>query len=217
MTEAQKYTKKPVTIEAMQWDGTFDGYMDLAAWEGIDVQWHPRRTHDTSTNEETGVTSTFEREEPIEEHVRLFVAANDRWLPLEPQEWVLRDSRGFYPCKPDIFEQSYGPAREKVPLVGETYRAEIPKMAPFGIPVTAAGVEDAWKAFIEGKDRPQSVEERILMAVLRSAHQGLAEHERLAELRAAGQGTLVEVMREANEALQRLAAEIAPDEEGNDS
>jgi hypothetical protein len=38
---------------------------------------------------------------------KLFVAANGIWAPMEPGEWIIRDSHGFYPCKPDIFAATY--------------------------------------------------------------------------------------------------------------
>ena len=53
-----------------------------------------------------------------------------------------------------------------------------PMVAPFGIPVDKAElVHDVWSAFIEPGQkpdaRPQSVEERALMAILRAVHEGL--------------------------------------------
>lgn len=40
-------------------------------------------------------------------HGELYVAANNAWLDIEIGEWIIKDSRGFYPCKPDIFAQTY--------------------------------------------------------------------------------------------------------------
>lgn len=37
----------------------------------------------------------------------LWVEANQQWLPIEVGEWIIRDSRGCYPCKDDIFRAKY--------------------------------------------------------------------------------------------------------------
>lgn len=54
-----------------------------------------------------------------------------------------------------------------------------PEMAPFGTPVTYSGVQDVWDAFVTpGQDDdapPQSVEMRMLMAILRSVAAGMIE------------------------------------------
>lgn len=89
MSKPQKYRKKPVEIEAMRWDG--DNAEDIQVWMGLGF--HPVAPADRAKNPE----STAE----------LFVNANSRWLGIETGEWVIRDSRGFYPCKPDIFEATY--------------------------------------------------------------------------------------------------------------
>ena len=45
-----------------------------------------------------------------------------------------------------------------------------PTMAPFGIPITASGVQEVWDTFVkpeQDEDRPQSAEMRMLMGILR--------------------------------------------------
>ncbi|MFR9773121.1 hypothetical protein [Nocardia sp. SC052] len=83
---AQRYRKRPVTIEAMQWTG--DNYPDLYAWTG---------------NRDDG----HEIVAAAPQGLQLWVQANEAWLTLETGEWIIRDSRGFYPCKPDIFAETY--------------------------------------------------------------------------------------------------------------
>jgi len=55
----------------------------------------------------------------------------------------------------------------------------IPRVRPLGIPVdTVSGVQEVWDAFIKpAQDRGdiQSVEERVLMAILRAVYQGIDE------------------------------------------
>lgn len=50
-----------------------------------------------------------------------------------------------------------------------------PSMRPLGILVSADGVKEAWDAIIGplAEDAPQSVEMRILMAVVRSVYDGM--------------------------------------------
>jgi len=79
------YRKRPIVIEAMQWDG--DNIADLWDWAGAANVYGP-----TEAN-------------PL----RLYVAANEAWLDLETGEWIIRDSRGFYPCKAEVFEATYEP------------------------------------------------------------------------------------------------------------
>jgi len=79
------YRKRPIVIEAMQWTG--DNIADLWDWAGAANVYGP-----TEAN-------------PL----RLYVAANEAWLDLETGEWIIRDSRGFYPCKAEVFEATYEP------------------------------------------------------------------------------------------------------------
>ena len=56
-----------------------------------------------------------------------------------------------------------------------------PRMAPFGLPVTADGVREVWDAFVKPSQAddapPQSIEMRELMAILRWAHTRLSPEE----------------------------------------
>lgn len=90
MTGPQKFRKKPVEVEAIQWTGKNPAA--VRAFTGM---------HQIGNGGEHFVFTTQAG------HGELFVAANGAWLDIEIGEWVLRDARGFYPCKPDIFEQTY--------------------------------------------------------------------------------------------------------------
>jgi len=89
MLEPKKFRKKPVEIEAMQWTG--ENGAALHAWMKGDFQ------QTESHGQFTGKDYT----------AMIWVAANDNWSRIETGEWVLCDSKGFYPCKPDIFEATY--------------------------------------------------------------------------------------------------------------
>ena len=90
-TEAQRFTKKPVTIEAIQWTGknlrdvitftdglpagmAWEAYADLVARDGLKIY-------------------TLEG--------KMLANVGD---------WIIRGVKGeYYPCKPDIFEATYSP------------------------------------------------------------------------------------------------------------
>lgn len=83
-----KYRKKPVVIEATQWVG--------------------HRLYD-------GVTPTVEMPMPPVPHYllrkrrrRWQIKTLEGWLNISPNDWIITGIQGeFYPCKPDIFEQTY--------------------------------------------------------------------------------------------------------------
>ena len=84
-----KYRKKPVVIEAVQWDAT------QAAWDAImsmgDVPWKSGEM-----DSKTFIIETLE---------------GDHLVSLG--DYVIRGVKGeFYPCKPDIFEATYDAAEE---------------------------------------------------------------------------------------------------------
>ena len=93
-----KYRKKPVVIEAMQWDGTAEGATPIIEW--------------VLSN---GGTANYVCSDPV------LCSENDGDCPhsivIETLEgpmraglrwWVIRGVVGeFYPCDPDVFEMSY--------------------------------------------------------------------------------------------------------------
>lgn len=88
--QPMKFRKQPVVVEAIQWTGenpyavrNFTGEHRVAAGG----------SHFVFTIQKG----------PAE----LYVAANDAWLTIEVGDWIIRDDRGFYPCKPDIFAATY--------------------------------------------------------------------------------------------------------------
>ncbi len=108
MTENQKlrevlrFTKKPVTIEAVQWDGTKSGIAAIeAAFPGIDT---------------CALSSNLHREEVT--HWRIRTLENGHVV--SPGDWIIRGVKGeFYPCKPDIFAATYDPTALSLPTQAE--------------------------------------------------------------------------------------------------
>ncbi len=86
----QKYVKKPVVIEAVQWDGTPLGAADIIEW--ILLEDGTARYH--SSDEPQGPCLVIDTLEGA--HFA------------RPSDWIIRGIKGeFYPCKPDIFEETY--------------------------------------------------------------------------------------------------------------
>lgn len=99
----QKYTKKPVTIEAMRLAGS------------------PARTHAVYQWIEANTQGSFD---PDAEQLPmsgvsidpgtgfLLIATLEGVMQAKPGDYIIRGVQGeFYPCKPDIFEATYEEAR----------------------------------------------------------------------------------------------------------
>ena len=81
-----KFRKKPVTIEAIQWNGS--NVTELYAFtKGVD---------DVRYSDDTLIIPTLEGD---------MVATKG--------DWIIKGIKGeYYPCKPDIFEATYEPVEE---------------------------------------------------------------------------------------------------------
>lgn len=84
----RKYRKKPVVVEAIQFDGTGESCSEVAAFladmSGQSCRWK------TNTNE-GGVTVSLEGE-----------------MEFRPGDYIIRGIAGeFYPCRSDIFAKTY--------------------------------------------------------------------------------------------------------------
>jgi hypothetical protein len=78
----KKYRKKPVVIEAMQF--TDHNFSELCNWIGI-------YRLDISDGKLIIIIPTLEGD-----------------MTAKPNDWIIKGVQGeFYPCKPDIFEQTY--------------------------------------------------------------------------------------------------------------
>ena len=77
----QKFRKKPVVIEALQFTGNFDEIEDFV---GGDAEFRG---------------------------MELVVATLEGPLHASRNDWIIKGVKGeFYPCKPDIFATTYEPA-----------------------------------------------------------------------------------------------------------
>lgn len=79
-----KYRKKPVVIDAIQWDGTASGASKIAEAFNVACAWHVGHTLEIPTLEGTMSASCG--------------------------DYIIKGIKGeCYPCKPDIFEMTYEP------------------------------------------------------------------------------------------------------------
>ena len=80
-----KYRKKPVIIEARQF--TEDSYWEIREWLGNDL-----------------VAVHMEGNKPLS----LLIATLEGHITASLNDYIIKGVQGeFYPCKPDIFEQTY--------------------------------------------------------------------------------------------------------------
>jgi hypothetical protein len=93
MAELKRYRKKPVEIEAIQWDGTAAGATPIINWvleNGSTARYYsPNGIDYTSTHE-----------------IAIRTLEGTMWA--RRGDFIIRGVQGeFYPCKPDIFAQTY--------------------------------------------------------------------------------------------------------------
>lgn len=82
MQQPAKFRKKPVEIEAMQYDGSYESGKAILDWA-----------------DETVYRSSL---------LSLSIKTLEGVMIVSPDDWVIKGLQGeFYPCKPDIFEASY--------------------------------------------------------------------------------------------------------------
>lgn len=82
-----RFRKKPVVIEAMQFDGSYQSGKAILDWA-----------------DETVHRSTL---------IGLSIKTLEGVMGVSAGDWVIRGVQGeFYPCKPDIFEATYEAVRD---------------------------------------------------------------------------------------------------------
>lgn len=86
-----KYRKRPVVIEAIQWNG--EAVAAIGAWPNNYDVWI----------------------EDIDDegNLRLFIDSPCGVLEAKPGDWIIKGIKGeIYPCEPDIFEATYEKVEE---------------------------------------------------------------------------------------------------------
>lgn len=83
------FKKKPVVIEAKQL--TAENYKQVAAWAEAEVP--PVPTWDGK---------------PVRDLISIHIYTLEGVMTAQLDDWIIQGVQGeFYPCKPDIFEQTY--------------------------------------------------------------------------------------------------------------
>jgi len=89
MSGPQRYRKRPVVIEAMQFNG-IDDYLAIVDWM--------KAVGDTHALADEVRYST-----PI-----MLIQTLEGTMAASPGDWIIRGVQGeFYPCKPDVFAATY--------------------------------------------------------------------------------------------------------------
>ena len=97
-----KYRKKPVVIEAKQWDRLGD-HTSVSPWGSADADWINRHRDCCIVNRCQSC------QQPLDEHG--LVQTLEGYHIVCPGDWIITGIKGeTYPCKPDIFEVAYEPA-----------------------------------------------------------------------------------------------------------
>ncbi|MGI5216278.1 hypothetical protein [Nocardia sp. CA-290969] len=107
--EPQRFQKLPVTIEALQWDGTADGATAIIDWI---VSNGGTATFRCAINGPCPGTASGS-------HV-LSIRTLEGTMRARPSDWIIRGVEGeFYPCTNDVHRKTYrpAPAPEDIPEV----------------------------------------------------------------------------------------------------
>ncbi len=88
------YRKRPVVIDANEWDGTEDSYQKIVNWSvshGVFIERH----------------FTLSATDEVELNV-LHIPTLEGTMTAQPGDFIIRGVQGeFYPCKPEIFWKTY--------------------------------------------------------------------------------------------------------------
>jgi hypothetical protein len=94
----QKFRKKPVVIEAIQWDGTAHSTLMIESFIGrsLELRENPSGT--------------------IADRFYLMIPTLESPHEASAFDWIIKGITGeFYPCKPDIFEKTYERVEDQPP------------------------------------------------------------------------------------------------------
>jgi hypothetical protein len=113
-----RYRKRPVEVEAMQWDGT-------AAGAGPIIDWILAN----------GPRAARYNDNPALGQPGICINTLEGTMTATPGDWIIRGVQDeFYPCKPDIFEATYAPVTtQQDPGPGMLEAREVDFGPPHGV------------------------------------------------------------------------------------
>lgn len=95
-----KYRKKPVEIEAVQFTG--DNEYEIADFMHLPV-----------TALQMSVDAVFRTDGDYRENKHIHINTLEGTMTANCGDWIIKGVKGeFYPCKPDIFDETYEEVRE---------------------------------------------------------------------------------------------------------
>lgn len=104
MNEIKKYTTKPCTIEAIEFDGTKESFENIQRQYGV--------SDDIMFWEQSRFVLTFNTYRPfykfVKNYTAMYIETLEGTMKVEPGDFIIRGLRGeYYPCKPDVFHMKY--------------------------------------------------------------------------------------------------------------
>lgn len=100
-----RFRKKPIEVEAMQWDGTAESGRGIENWAN-----NLTANYTVVLDKIEEVNRGDDGKKYITTHYKMTCRTLEGWLNVSPMDWLIRGVKGeFYPCKPDIFEATYEP------------------------------------------------------------------------------------------------------------
>ena len=104
----KKYRKKPVVIEAVQWIGNSLGeFIEFLRVNGLPLEWKIG-----FRGEPVYYSSTGDINREAKGKLGIIIPTLEGDMVAEKGDYIIKEpfptnDRQFYPCKPDIFEQTY--------------------------------------------------------------------------------------------------------------
>lgn len=91
-----KFRKKPVVIEAIQFNGSLGSANTICSWSGNAISWK----WNNASSKGSGLHLRIDTLEGV--------------MKAREGDWIIKGVQGeFYPCKSDIFEASYEAANDE--------------------------------------------------------------------------------------------------------
>lgn len=100
LSTPKRYRKKPVVVEALQWQGIDTPISTLEKWMGRKLKAGDLRPGAAFLTQASG-------------HLFLNICTLEGQMVAEPGDWIIKGVAGeFYPCKPEIFAVTYEEATD---------------------------------------------------------------------------------------------------------
>ena len=110
------FTKKPVTVEAVQITYTYDEHEDADGFSHDQTPWMDVALNYGIVGFKIGDAQPNERD-PLGQRGHVVVRTLEGKHEASDGDWIIKGVKGeLYPCKPDIFEQTYSPGVATTPF-----------------------------------------------------------------------------------------------------